>query len=105
MTGIVEETGKVASVAVNALSGAPIVIGLLLVNIAFLGFTAYILGEVSGNTAERNKAQLAMINELVHDIRDCRGGSPVPRSNPTGWKSPVFKLPMDIGLPIVEDSK
>jgi hypothetical protein len=85
MAGIVEETGKVATAAVGALSGAPIVIGLLLVNIAFLGFTAYILGEVSGNSSERNKAQLAMINDLVHDIRDCRGGVQVPRSNNTNW--------------------
>lgn len=85
MAGIVEETGKVASVAVNALSGAPIVIGLLLVNIAFLGFTAYILGEVSNTSGERNKAQLAMINDLVHDIRDCRGGAPVPRRDPASW--------------------
>lgn len=83
--GAIEEAGKVATTAVSGLSGAPIVIGLLLVNIAFLGFTAYILGEVSGNNAERNKAQLAMINDLVHDIRDCRGGTPVPRANPTSW--------------------
>jgi hypothetical protein len=81
MGGIVDSATKVATSTVSALSGAPIVIGLLLVNIAFLGFTAYILGEVSGNSEARNKAQLSLINDLVHDIRDCRGGTAVPRTS------------------------
>jgi hypothetical protein len=96
VTGIVNGATKVATTTLSALSGAPIVIGLLLVNIAFLGFTAYILGEVSSNSESRNKAQLALINDLVHDIRDCRGGTPVtPRRDPT-----TFTIPLQL-----EDSK
>lgn len=90
MTGLVNGATEVAKTTVSALAGAPIVIGLLLVNIAFLGFTAYILGEVSNTSGERNKAQLSMINDLVHDIRDCRGGAPVPRRDPA-----TFTIPLD----------
>jgi hypothetical protein len=79
MTGIGEGTAKVATTAVDAMKGVPLAIALLLVNCAFLGFTAYILGEVSGNSESRNASQLRLINDLVHDIRDCRGGTPVPR--------------------------
>jgi hypothetical protein len=102
MSNVVDGATKVATSTLSALSGAPVVIGLLLVNIAFLGFTAYILGEVSGNAGERNKAQLAMISDLIHDIRDCRGGTPVPRRpDPTNWKAS-----QDGGLPILtEDSR
>jgi hypothetical protein len=47
---------------------------LLIVNVGFLGFAAYILGEVAANASERNKAQLELISNLVRDIRDCRQG-------------------------------
>ena len=72
--GLTEEAGKVANTAVAAMGGSPLAIALLLVNLAFLGFAMYILGEVAANAAERNKAQLQLINDLVHDIRDCRQG-------------------------------
>jgi hypothetical protein len=47
---------------------------LLVVNVGFLGFAAYILGEAAANASERNKSQLEMITNLVRDIRDCRQG-------------------------------
>jgi hypothetical protein len=72
--GIAEEAGKVAASTVDAMKAAPLAIALLFVNMGFLGFTAFILGEVASNAGERNKAQLQLINDLVHDIRDCRQG-------------------------------
>ena len=85
--GVTEEAGKVATSTIDAMKAAPLALALLMVNIGFLGFTAYILGEVAGNAGERNKAQLEMISQLVRDIRDCRQGP-----KPTNWKvSPVFK--------------
>jgi hypothetical protein len=93
MAGIVEQTGEVAKSAIQSMSGVPLAIALLCVNALFLGLMAYILGEVSANAGERNVAQLKLINDLVHDIRDCRGGTPVPRRDPANWKSPVFISP------------
>jgi len=72
--GLTEEAGKVGVAAVGAMGTSPLAIALLIVNIGFLAFCGYILGEVAANAAERNKAQLQLINDLVHDIRDCRQG-------------------------------
>jgi hypothetical protein len=72
--GLTEEAGKVANTAVTAMSGAPLAIALLVVNVGFLGFSGYILGEVAENARERNQAQLQLVNNLVNDIRDCRQG-------------------------------
>jgi len=71
---VVDTTGKIAEGAVNAMKSTPLAIALLIVNVGFLGFAAYVLGEVASNSAERNKAQLELINKLVTDIRDCRQG-------------------------------
>jgi hypothetical protein len=75
LMGIAEEAGKVANTAVAAMGGSPLAIALLLVNLAFLGFAMYILGEVAANAAERNKQQMELIARLVTDIRDCRQGA------------------------------
>jgi hypothetical protein len=73
--GLTEEAGKVANTAVATMgASSPLAVALLAVNIGFLGFCGYVLGEVAANAAERNKAQLQLINDLVHDIRDCRQG-------------------------------
>jgi hypothetical protein len=63
---------KVAVSAVDAMKSAPLAIALLVVNVGFLGFAAYLLGEVAANSRERNKAQLSLIESLVKEIRDCR---------------------------------
>ena len=72
--GLTEETAKVAVATVDAMRGSPVTIALALVNVMFLVFCGYVLGEVAANAAERNKSQLQLINDLVHDIRDCRQG-------------------------------
>jgi hypothetical protein len=80
---IPEEAGKVASTAIDAMRSVPLAIALLLVNAGFLGFNGYVLSEVSANSRERNKDQMALIASLV---RDCRSGA-VPQGN----RSLVFK--------------
>ena len=72
MSNIPEEAGRVASSAIDAMKSTPLAIALLIVNVGFLGFAAFVLGEVATNSAERNKAQLELITRLVTDIRDCR---------------------------------
>lgn len=71
----VETTGKVASGVVEVMRGSPVILALLLVILGFLIFASYLLGEVATNARERNKEQLALIENLVKDIRDCRSGS------------------------------
>ena len=72
--GLTEEAGKVANTAVSAMGTSPLAIALLIVNVGFLGFCGFILGEVAANAAERNKQQMDLILHLVTDIRDCRQG-------------------------------
>jgi hypothetical protein len=72
---ITEEVGKVAVSTLDAMKSTPLAIALLVVNVGFLGFAAYVLGEVAANASERNKAQLELITNLVRDIRDCRQGT------------------------------
>jgi hypothetical protein len=73
---IVEQGGKVASGAVEAMKGTPLGIALLVVNMAFLAFVGYVLGEVAENAKVRNTSQMDLIGKLVTDIRDCRSGPP-----------------------------
>jgi len=73
---MIEASGKAASAVATAMTGSPLALALLIVNVGFLGFAAYVLGEVSANAAERNKSQVELIGKLVSDIRDCRQGPP-----------------------------
>jgi hypothetical protein len=73
---VTEQVGKVATSAVEAMKSTPLAIALLVVNVGFLSFAAYVLGEVAANASERNKSQLELISRLVTDIRDCRQGPP-----------------------------
>jgi len=72
----IETTGKVAGSAIEAMKSTPLAIALLIVNVGFLGFAGYILGEVAENSRERNNAQLELVGKLISDIRDCRQGPP-----------------------------
>lgn len=80
--GITEEAGKVGTAAVGAMSAQPLAIALLIVNIGFLGFAGYILGEVAESARTRNATQMGLIERLVTDIRDCRAG---PKATPQSW--------------------
>lgn len=76
--GVTEEAGKAASGVIEVMKGAPVILALLLVNAAFIGIFTYFLGQVSARVGNRDTAQLALIEKLVGDIRDCRQG---PRTN------------------------
>lgn len=78
MTGIVDQVGSVSTVAVEAMKKTPLALALLLVNIAFLGLVAYVLGTVSGETALRNRMQMDLIGKLVQNIVDCRRAEAAP---------------------------
>ena len=72
--GLTEEAGKVGTAAVSAMASTPLAIALLLVNVGFLGFAGYVLGEVAEGARTRNATQMDLISKLVTDIRDCRAG-------------------------------
>jgi hypothetical protein len=72
--GVTEEAGKVVTTAVTSMQSTPLAIALLIVNVGFLGFAGYILGEVAANASQRNQLQMDLIAKLVGDIRDCRQG-------------------------------
>ena len=73
--GVTEEAGKVGTAAVGAMASTPLAIALLIVNLGFLGFAGYVLGEVAESARTRNATQMELISKLVGDIRDCRGGA------------------------------
>jgi hypothetical protein len=88
--GITEEAGKVGQSAVTAMASTPLAIALLIVNVGFLGFAGYVLGEVAANASERNKTQMDLIAQLVGDIRDCRQG---PKPTSLGVPTFTFEYP------------
>jgi hypothetical protein len=89
--GVTEEAGKVGAAAVGAMSSQPLAIALLVINVGFLGFAGYVLGEVAANASERNKGQMDLIAKLVGDIRDCRGGA---RPDKTFWPADYPPSPL-----------
>lgn len=80
-----EQAGKVASGVVETMKSSPLALALLLVNVGFLGFASYVLGEVAANASERNKTQMELIVSLVKDIRDCRQGPRTMLEPPSTW--------------------
>jgi hypothetical protein len=71
---VLDTSGKIATSAIDAMKSTPLAVALLIVNVAFLAFAAYVLGEVAANASDRNKTQTELITKLVTDIRDCRQG-------------------------------
>ena len=69
MSDAIKEAGKVGTAAVGAMSSQPLAIALLVVNIGFLAFAGYVLGEVAENARERNNTQMELISKLVHDCQ------------------------------------
>jgi len=62
---VIKETAEAVSVTAKALQSTPLAFALLIVNIGFLAFAAYILGEVSANAQERNRNQMELIGKLA----------------------------------------
>jgi len=91
---ITEEGAKVANTAIDAMKSTPLAIALLVVNIGFLSFAAYVLGQVAANASERNKTQTDLIANLVRDIRDCR--------QPEDRRGELVPLPLPPPRPMVQ---
>ena len=102
--GLVEEGGKVGTAAVGAMSAQPLAIALLVVNIGFLGFAGYVLGEVAANASERNKGQMDLIAKLVGDIRDCVAGA-TSVDYPLPAELPMTKLTENFSVEEFTDSQ
>lgn len=75
---VIKESAEAVTATVNAMSSSPLAIALLVVNIGFLAFAAFVLGEVAQNANERNKNQMDLIGSLVKEIRDCNAAKPNP---------------------------
>jgi hypothetical protein len=71
---VADDAVKVIGGVTDAMKSSPLALALLVVNVGFLGFASYVLGEVASNAAERNKTQTELVTKLVTDIRDCRQG-------------------------------
>lgn len=65
----VEASKEIATHAVDAMKSTPLAIALLVVNVAFLAFATYVLGQVATNANERNKTQIELITKLVTDCK------------------------------------
>ena len=89
--GLVEESGKVGTAAVGAMSSQPLAIALLVVNIGFLAFAGFVLGEVAENARERNKNQTDLITKLAEDLRNC-----APGAKPTSWTLDYAPSSLDV---------
>jgi hypothetical protein len=94
--GVTEEAGKVGAAAVGAMSSQPLAIALLVVNIGFLAFAGYLLGQVAVNAQERNKGQMALIGQLAEDLRNCVPVSPKPMQFPLPGEYPPSVLDIDV---------
>jgi hypothetical protein len=70
--GAVEEGAKVAGGAIEAMKSIPLAIALLAVNVMWLGGSGYLLLIQEGYAAERDKAESALVAQLVRDCRDGR---------------------------------
>lgn len=68
---LTEGATKVASTAVEAMRSVPLAIALLLVNVGFLAFAAYVLGQVAVNASERHKTQTELTGVLIKEIAAC----------------------------------
>ena len=67
--GVTEEAGKAVSGTIDALKSTPTAIALLVLNVVFLLFAVYLLGEVASNSSERNKTQTDLIAKLIAECR------------------------------------
>ena len=63
----IRPSGKVAMSTVEALKTTPMVLAFLAINVTFIAFAAYILGEVATNSRERSKLQVELIGNLIKE--------------------------------------
>ena len=62
---VIKESVEAVTQTAKIMQSTPLAFALLIVNVGFLGFAAYVLGEVSANAQERNKNQMELISKLA----------------------------------------
>ena len=62
---VLKEGMSAVTQTARIMQSTPLAFALLIVNVGFLGFAAYVLGEVSANAQERNKSQMELIAKLA----------------------------------------
>lgn len=60
---------KLTGEALAALKSSPLALALVCVNLAFLVFAGYVLGEIAESSRDRNKAQIELIERLVKECK------------------------------------
>lgn len=65
--------GEALKAAVGSMSGQPIAIALLMVNVAFLVFVTMLMSDVASNANGRDKQNAELIAQL---IQSCKRGPP-----------------------------
>jgi hypothetical protein len=62
---VIKESAEAVGAVASAMQSTPLALALLVVNVGFLAFAAYVLGEVSANAQERNRNQMELIGKLA----------------------------------------
>lgn len=73
---VIKESADAVAATARIMQSTPLAFALLIVNVGFLGFAAYVLGEVSANAQERNKNQMELISKLATQC------APIDREKP-----------------------
>ena len=91
-----EEGGKAISSIAESMKGAPIVLAMVLINVAFIGLVIYLLMVIGDNARERNATQIDLIKQMM---RDCAAGDkPKPSITFRSSKGRLPTLPLpDVG--------
>jgi hypothetical protein len=84
--GTIEQTGKVATSVIESLKSQPLSIALIVINVLFLTFFAFIANGISARALRQDQGHFETIKEL---IRSC--GSKQSDREADDAKSMVFK--------------
>jgi hypothetical protein len=71
---IKEGATRIAESTFDAMKSTPLAISLLVLNAGFLFFGAWILGQVAETNRAQDKAQFALLDKLITDLRGCQVG-------------------------------
>jgi hypothetical protein len=66
--GTIEQTGKVATSVIESLKSQPLSIALIVINVLFLGFFAFVANGISARALRQDQGHFETIKEL---IRSC----------------------------------
>jgi hypothetical protein len=79
MNGAIEEGGKVAGTAIDAMRSQPLAIALIVVNFTFLGVGAWFAHDLFEATKVTLQTRDALIRDLIRGIASCPTPIQIPR--------------------------